>query len=134
MLVINNLTKTPVNKSVLQRVAKIVLSGENIYKEKEISVIFVNSEKIKELNLKYRKKDKATDVLSFEGEGNSLGEIVICLEEVKKNARDFKKEIVFVLIHGILHLLGYKHEESEKEALMMESREKKYLNLWQGVK
>jgi len=61
-----------------------------------------------------------------------LGEIVICLREVKKNARrfnsTFKKELVRVLIHGILHLLGYDHEKLEKEAEKMEEKENYYLS------
>ena len=60
-----------------------------------------------------------------------LGEIVICLSEVKKNAKrlklDYNKELVRVLIHGILHLAGYDHERGEKEAGKMKDKENYYL-------
>ena len=82
-------------------------------------------DEIRELNRKYRQKNKATDILSFQY-GNA-GEIVICLKEVKKNARrfqsTFKKELARVLIHGILHILGYSHQT-------MPGKENFYLGLW----
>lgn len=61
-----------------------------------------------------------------------LGEVVICLKEVKKNARrfgyTFEKELARVLIHGILHLLGYDHEKTKKEAKKMREKEEYYLS------
>jgi probable rRNA maturation factor len=77
----------------------------------------VGNGRMRELNKKYRRKDKATDVLSFQY-GNS-GEVAICLKEVKKNAKKFKstlnKELTRVLIHGILHVLGYSHKGMAKK-------------------
>ena len=135
MLAVKNLTRISIDKKVLHRVAKIVFKGENISKEREVSVVFVKTEEIEKLNLKYRKKNKPTDVLSFEGEKDNLGEIIICPEEVKKNAEiNFKKEIIFVFIHGILHLLGYDHEKSKKDAKIMEEKTQQYIGLWQKVK
>lgn len=138
MLKVTNLTKTIVDKKFLTSVAKIVLKGENRETKEEISVVFVNSGKIKELNRKYRKTDKATDVLSF-GENSQfpmtndqLGEIVICPAEVRKNKKEirgsFKKELAFVFIHGILHLLGYEHEKTKAEAMLMKQKEDCYFN------
>jgi len=131
MVSIKNLTKTPIDKKLFAQVAKIVLKGENIGTGEILSVIFVTEGKIQELNKKYRKKNKPTDVLSFIGD-EGLGEIVICLKQVKKNSiefkSDFKKESAFVLIHGILHLLGYDHEGTKKEAEKMQNREKLYLS------
>ena len=120
MLAIKNLTKEPVDRKLLTDVAKIVLKGENIDKEREISLVFVEPLEIQKLNLKYRNINKATDVLSFQGQGECLGEIVICLKEVKNN-------LAFVFIHGILHLLGYEHERLEDEQAMQEKTEE-YLN------
>jgi len=132
MIEIKNLTKTAVDKKLFAQVAKNVFRGENIGKEKEISVVFFNSGKIKELNRKYRKKDKPTDVLSFAGEERFLGTIVICPTEVRKNAKEagssFKKELIFVFIHGILHLLGYDHESKEADAQKMRKLESHYLS------
>ena len=99
----------------------------------ELSIALVGQGKIRELNKKYRGKNQATDVLAFSEKEIGLGEIVICLREVKKNAKrfgsKFEKELAQVLIHGILHLLGYNHKKSEVEAKEMEKKEKYYLNL-----
>ena len=137
MLEINNLTNFVLDKRSFSTVAKKVLKGENRETE-TLSLAFVGKEEIKKLNKKFRKKNKATDVLSFKlNEGNSLGEIIICPEVVKENAKKylpagrqadaFKKEMIKVFVHGILHLLGYDHEKSEKEAKTMELKQNKYL-------
>lgn len=77
----------------------------------EINVVFVNSKYIKGLNKEYRGIDKVTDVLSFSiNEEALLGEIYICPEYVEKEIEfPFEEEIVRLIIHGILHLLGYDH-------------------------
>ena len=123
MIEINNLTNFAVDKKFLTGVAKIVLKGENRERE-NISIAFVSSDEIKKLNQKYRKKNKPTDVLSFKlDEKDCLGEIVICPEVVKKE----EEKIERMLIHGILHILGYEHEKSKKEAEMMRVKEEHYL-------
>lgn len=111
MIEINNLTASKVEKEFLKRVAKKVLKSEN-EKEIDLSIVFVGETRMRKLNKKYRGKNKTTDVLSF---GQGLNEIVICLKEIKKNAKiydsTFKKELARVLIHAILHLLGYNHKD-----------------------
>jgi len=91
----------------------------------------VGQARIKKLNKQYRQKNRPTDVLAFAY--NGLGEIVICLEQVKRNAQkfntSFKDELKRVLIHGILHLLGYDHEQSVKQAQQMRKKEEIYLSL-----
>lgn len=128
MIEINNLTISAVDKKFLKRVAKIVLKGKDI-EEVGLSIVLTGEKRIRKLNKKYRGKNKITDVLSF---GEGLNEIVICLSEVKKNAKKyniaFKKELARVLIHGILHLLGYEHEKGEKEAKKMEKKQEYYLS------
>ena len=106
MIEINNLTKSIVDEDFLKGVAKKVLKSEN-REEMDLSVVFVSKDKIRELNKKYRKQDKPTDVLSF---GEGLNEIVICPAKVKT-----KKELVRVLIHGILHILGHEHSKKMQE-------------------
>lgn len=127
MIEINNLTKFKLDKKLYTGIAKKVIKGEN--KRIDLSVAYVSQNEIKKWNKKYRKKNKATDVLSF-NLGKS-GEVVICPEVVKQNAKKFgntfKAETIKMLVHGILHIAGYDHEKSEKEALVMESREKFYL-------
>lgn len=93
---------------------------------KEISLTFVSDARIQELNREYRDKNKPTDVLSFslqEGEFSEinpdiLGDIVISVETAKKNAQknglSLEQEINFLIIHGLLHLLGYNHENTTK--------------------
>ena len=132
MIEINNLSKISIDKKFFSTVAKKVLSGENRGTE-TLSLAFVGKEEIKSLNKKFRKKNKETDVLSFAlSEKNYLGEIIICPEVVKENAKEngipAERELLKVFIHGILHLCGYDHEKSEKEAKLMEAREEFYLN------
>lgn len=134
MIGINNLTTNQVDEEFLKKVAEIVLEEEK-KKELEISIALVGQGRIRELNKKYRKKNRVTDVLSFLYDDS--GEIAICLREVKKNAKRFgatyEKELTRVLIHGILHLLGYDHEKSEKEAKKMEEKQQHYLKLCQKL-
>lgn len=113
MIEINNLTS---NKIDLNRVKSIIL--ETLVQEKEdtdkdISVAFINSDEMRRINKKYRNIDDSTDVLSFKGDKDILGEIIICAEEVQKNGENFNDELKRVLIHGTLHLLGYDHEKDQ---------------------
>ena len=131
MIEINNLTNFTVDKKSFSQVAKKVLMGENKRTE-NISLAFVGKNEIKKLNRKFRNKNKPTDVLSFNlNEESCLGEIVICPEIVRENAKKYgvtiKYETMKMFVHGILHLLGYDHEKSEKEAKIMETKQEKYL-------
>lgn len=103
--------------------------GEKVAKDLKtkrlISVILVGDKKIRELNRQYRKKDKVTDVLSF-GDWHSpdfLGEIVISLPQIKRQARQYgvsvKEELARMLVHGLLHLRGWDHERSRVEEKRM---------------
>ena len=137
MIEINNLTNFAVDKKTFSTVAKKVLKGEN-KERKTLSLAFVGKDEIRKLNKKFRKKDKPTDVLSFElkelpaqEKNGYLGEVIICPEVVKENAKKYKvtikEEMLKVFVHGILHLLGYDHERSKKEAEIMEKKQEKYL-------
>jgi len=144
MIEINNLTEFSINEKSFKKLTNDVLIGEG-KKGAAISIAFIKEEEIKKINKQYLKKDYPTDVLSFsEAEVDYsekkeqigvglLGEIVICPSQVEKNAKElgltFKKELNRVLIHGILHLLGYDHEGSEKEAKRMRKKEDYYLTL-----
>ena len=98
---------------------------ENNY---EISLLITDDETIHQLNKEYRQKDRPTDVLSFPMEDDiMLGDIVISLDTAKKQAleRDINvdREVAFLFIHGLLHLLGYDHEtsvEDEKEMFALQ--------------
>ncbi len=101
--------------------------------KKEISIALLSPLEIKKLNKIYRKKDKVTDVLSFNlADEKILGEIVICLEQAKKQAKEKKvtlqAELKLLVTHGTLHLLGYDHELSASEAERQEKEEQLLLN------
>ncbi len=132
MVEINNLTTSPrTDEGFLRRVAEKVLKGEN-KKDSELSIALIGQGKMRKLNKKYRGKNRVTDVLAFPNKEIGLGEIVICLREVKKNAKryglTFEKELSRVLIHGLLHLLGYDHEISEKKTKEMEEKQNYYIS------
>ena len=134
MIEVNNLTASRPDKDLLNKIAKKVLMGEN-KKKLGLSIALVSQVTIKELNKEYRGKNKETDVLSFRYDDS--GEIIICPVEVRKNAKrfnsTFNRELIKVLIHGILHLLGYDHEKSGTKAEKMEERQNYYLKLCQRL-
>jgi len=91
---------------------------------KTLSIVFLDPSEAKGLNFQFRQKKYATDILSFEGDGvNSLGELVLCPQVLRHQAREhglsFRQELGYMLIHGMLHLLGLDHEKSPKEARYM---------------
>ena len=93
-------------------------------KNQEITLAFLETGTMKKLNRDFRSKNKATDILSFSGfEPKELGEIALCGQIIEKQAKIHqirpKEELGYLLIHGVLHLLGYEHEKSDKEAKIM---------------
>lgn len=95
---------------------------------KSVSLILVNKEEIQKLNMQYRGLDRKTDVLSFEsGEKIYLGEIFICVDKVKSQAEEYghslEREFAFLLVHGLLHLQGYDHQNPEDEEKMKKKQE-----------
>lgn len=100
----------------------------------ELSLLFVNDAQIRRLNKRYRKINRPTDVLAFpmlEGDGfplrsQLLGDVVISLETAKRQAKlvghSLEQEIRTLLIHGILHLMGYDHEDSKEAARLVERK------------
>lgn len=92
--------------------------------KKQISLVFVSSQKMKALNWQYRKKNKTTDILSFPSDlGESCGELIFDYNLVKKqaveNGHAIKQELLYLFIHGLLHLLGLDHEKSLQEEKRM---------------
>ncbi|MCX6759997.1 MAG: rRNA maturation RNase YbeY, partial [Candidatus Nealsonbacteria bacterium] len=118
--------------SFLKDTAGKVLKAERI-KKSEFSIAVVDRKTIKGINKKYRRKDKETDVLSFDY-GIDLAEIIICPAVIKKNAKKlnlgYNKEITRALIHGVLHIAGYDHEKSVSEGKIMRQKTEKYLKLF----
>ena len=101
----------------------------------EFDIIFVDSKMIHEINKTYRNVDRVTDVISFALEDNKtieldhrlLGDIYICIEKAEEQALEyghsFLRELSFLTIHGLLHLLGYDHMEKEEEEIMFKKQE-----------
>lgn len=138
MIEVSNRTREKIDTESLIKIGEKILAWEqrgDFY----FSLAFENSPAMRQINLTYRQKDSDTDVLSFESKGDKnleldkkyLGEIIICPTRVAVNAKEASKpyldELWLVYIHGILHLLGYDHETSEKEAKIMEEKQEKYL-------
>lgn len=134
------------------------LKKEKIKENIEISLTFVNDNDMKKLNKKYRDKNKPTDVLSFpmldyvnrktykdmdkefikqnintETRSIMLGDIVVSMETIRKQAKEFnntiKKELLLMVIHSTLHLLGYDHMEESEKKVMFE----KQLKILEGL-
>lgn len=138
---IQNFTTSPINNEFVRKVIHSVLKFEGINDTISIGIVFVGHGRMREINKKYNKKNRITDVLSFAGERNFvvppgtkryLGEIIICLPVVKKEAarvgKSFEWEFSHILIHGTLHLLGHEHEKSSQAARKMHAREEKIIS------
>src|SRR3989344_419649 len=126
-------------KVLVEAVKELKLAGKKI----EVSVNLVGEAKIKELNKKYRHKNKVTDVLSFPMNTTfnfqlstfnflDIGDIFICLSFAKKQAKSenvsIDRKLAQLTVHGFLHLAGYDHEVSRQEAGKMLNLENKILN------
>ena len=119
----------------MRKIAQKILSVSG-YPDAELSILILDNIGIQEINRKYLQRDRPTNVISFamqEGEGAGLsplvlGDVVISADRAAADAAEagiqFEHELWFLLVHGILHLLGYDHERgSEQDAERMEARE-----------
>ncbi len=134
----NTQKKLKLNRSALKTRLGALLTSVG-RKDAELSVLFVGDRAMRSLNRRYRGKDKTTDVLSFalqEGgfshvQPGMLGDIVISVPAAGRQARDaghsVQREIDQLLVHGLLHLLGYDHERGIGEARRMRRREQQLL-------
>jgi len=130
----------------VRKIAQRVLKAEGVAPPYEVSLVFTGAETVKQLNRDYRGVDEPTDVLAFymlphKGADSSfalppdgvtrLGEVIIsypqAVEQARKQGHSTEKELALLIIHGILHLLGYDHEEP-KEERQMRGREKELLD------
>ena len=110
----------------LNEVIEYTLKKMDVH-DANLSVILIDDEKMHEMNKEYRGIDRTTDVLSFALEDNEtiklpireLGDIFISIPQMKKQAKEYehseKRELSFLCVHGMLHLLGYDHTRSEEE-------------------
>ncbi len=120
------------NQQYLEKCVNCALVGANYIKDAEVTIRIVDSDEIQQLNRDYRHQDKPTNILSFPFEApegielSLIGDLVICAdivaEEAKQQQKTPKAHWTHMIIHGILHLLGYDHNEA-KEAELMETLE-----------
>ncbi len=146
---------TPELTEAVRRVAEHALEYESFGFDAEISVIFVDNERIREINKEHRGTDRATDVLSFpmlefdpaksapenvlelsdcdlnENGAVILGDIVISLERAAEQAAEYGhsllREVAFLTAHSMLHLLGYDHVDDEHQARIMFKKQEEIL-------
>ena len=132
-------------RSLIKKAVKETLTEEKFEYPAEISVSFVDNQKIHELNREYREKDRPTDVLSFpmwekeeladgsalDGHAVTLGDIIISAEKAKAQAEEYghsiEREITFLSVHSTLHLLGYDHEVSADDEAYMNKKQEEVL-------
>ena len=146
VIISNEQKKADVPKGIrllIRRCCNAVLQEEKFGSNAEVSVTFVDNDAIRELNSQYRNIDRATDVLSFPlGENGEydvnldtgaklLGDIVISIEKAVEQADTYnhslQREIGFLTVHSMLHLLGYDHECGGLEQVRMRSKEENVL-------
>jgi probable rRNA maturation factor len=130
-------------RMLIRRACIAVLAEEGFLEPAEVDVSFVDDEQIRELNREFRNIDKSTDVLSFPlGEdgvfdenpatgAKLLGDVIISVEHAVHQAEEYghtlQREMAFLTVHSMLHLLGYDHVESEKDSEIMREKEEAVL-------
>ena len=115
--------KAPVSDAWLKKIVEAALRGAKVKTSVEVGVVFVSDREMTKLNTVHRNKKKTTDVLSFaDGAHGLLGDVVISVAQAERQAKEAKKplrnEIAMLVVHGVLHLLGYDHETLKDENVM----------------
>lgn len=118
-------------EELVQKIVLHVVQVEGAERAEEVSILITNNDEIQNLNAEYREKDQPTDVLSFPMDEECLGDIAISMDKVLEQAQEYghsiERELAFLVVHGMLHLLGYDHIE-EEDRVLMRSREEVILN------
>ena len=129
--------KHKIDQGLIRDKSRAILSLCGL-KDAELSILIVNNQRIRVLNKKYRGIDRPTDVLSFPMTGTEfnsvppmqpllLGDVVLSMEKIESQAREqghsAERELMMLLTHGILHLIGYDHERSSQEDRRMRKKE-----------
>lgn len=147
MIYFMNTTDTAVSyklKMLVRNAVTATLEYEGVCGDAEVSVTFTDNTGIRALNKEFRNIDKETDVLSFpltDSNGGTepydgahalaLGDVVVSLEKARAQAEEFghsfEREVAFLCVHSMLHLLGYDHVESEEQDMAMRRRQREIL-------
>ncbi len=112
--------------------------SQSVAKGRPFECLITDDDELQALNRKFRKKNKATDVLSFpDGSGYSLGSIAISYDHAKVQASEFghriEEEVRILMLHGVLHLLGFDHETDQGEMAKKEAALRRKFSLPQGL-
>jgi probable rRNA maturation factor len=153
VIIINNKKDFKLNEKLLKEVSNYLFKKLETDENSELNIVFVGKEEIKNLNEKYRNISKETDVLSFSYLDDkkifgfiedpdsfkdefgffTVGEILICPEVAQENIKTYQKEdnllkeIIFLIIHGMLHIYGYDHEKKE-DKIIMDAKQEELMN------
>lgn len=137
----NTNTVTEEMLDLIDRLLLFTAQYEEIPANAELSVSFVNNEEIRTINREYRNKDQSTDVISFALEEETedemkiigddipivLGDIIISVDKAKEQSKEYEhslqREMGFLAVHGLLHLLGYDHMTPEDEKIMFQKQD-----------
>ena len=152
VIIINNQKDFDLDENLIKNISDFLFKKLEKEENSELNVVFIGKDEIRDLNNKYRNIDKETDVLSFsylndkkifgfidddenfkdEYGFSTVGEILICPSIAQENMINYKKEknltkeLIFLIIHGLLHIYGYDHEKDEDKNLM-ESRQEELM-------
>lgn len=130
-IAIRTTIKTPINKVQIERFIRCAQQVKPFPADYELSVVCVGERAMQTLQQRYRNKPKATNVLSFPYDKTS-GEVVLCIPIIQRQAKakgvSFSSELLYLLSHGLLHLVGFDHVGSVKQAEHMERFEQRILN------
>lgn len=133
---------------IIKKAVSVVMADKKIPEGLDVNVLITTPSSIRTINRENRDTDSVTDVLSFpyfdykkpgvfsgkikNSEENILGDIIICAQKVKEQAKKYghsqKRELSFLIVHSMLHLTGYDHIE-EKDALLMQSEERRIMDI-----
>ncbi len=132
-ITITNTTSIEINEKIIKNISQFVIEKE-LGKDDEyyLEIIFISDDHMKQLNSEYRKIDASTDVLTFVYDKPMLGEIYISLDTIKRQAANYKNtfegELIYILIHGLLHICGYNHKKDDTSNEFMFQLQRKYFN------
>ncbi len=131
MIEVNNKSRSKIDLNLIKKIAKKFLEVYK-YNDYDLSIAFVGDKRMRQLNREYRGVDRTTDVLAFPGdeEGKFFGELILNYSQIKRQAKKFnntpKEELIFILVHGLFHLLGY-DDKTNKQKKQMEELGHKFI-------
>lgn len=141
ILIQNSQILREIDESAIVEMMISILHDLKCDEDLELSILFTTDEMIRKLNHEFRGVDKATDVLSFPmmgvGPVDAIGDIAISVQTAIRQAKEYSvpegERVIRLLIHGLLHLLGYDHEVSQEEEDRMFAKEEELMQKYGGI-